>query len=263
MPRPKVAPRLESLRDLNSGGGIESSLGQAHRDAVAVDVSRRLISYLLSAEVSPGDRLPGERRLAELAGVGRSAVREALKSLSLLGLLEIRPGDGTYVRRPDAELLPKVIEWGLLLGEKSIEDLVEARRHTEEIVAGLAAERGSDQDRRRIADAMAALWAARNDRDKFREADVAFHTAIVEAAGNTIYEDILRSVRSLLRMWVQKTTVQTKDFKPFVLEHQRICDAILERDPDAARAAMREHMALAAQRLNAVLPIVRRGESPT
>ena len=79
-----------------------------------MEIARRLLDYFLSGEVEPGERIPSERRLAESLGVGRSLVREALKSLHLLGLLEVRQGDGTYLKRTDSELLPQVIEWGLL-----------------------------------------------------------------------------------------------------------------------------------------------------
>jgi GntR family transcriptional repressor for pyruvate dehydrogenase complex len=89
------------------------------RETLTMEVARRLLDYFLSGEVEPGERIPSERRLAESLGVGRSLVREALKSLHLLGLLEVRQGDGTYLKRTDSELLPQVIEWGLLLGESS------------------------------------------------------------------------------------------------------------------------------------------------
>ena len=90
------------------------------RETLTMEVARRLLDYFLSGEVEPGGRIPSERRLAESLGVGRSLVREALKSLHLLGLLEVRQGDGTYLKRTDSELLPQVIEWGLLLGEKRL-----------------------------------------------------------------------------------------------------------------------------------------------
>jgi DNA-binding FadR family transcriptional regulator len=78
------------------------------RETLTMEVARRLLDYFLSGEVEPGERIPSERRLAESLGVGRSLVREALKSLHLLGLLEVRQGDGTYLKRTDSELLPQV-----------------------------------------------------------------------------------------------------------------------------------------------------------
>jgi GntR family transcriptional repressor for pyruvate dehydrogenase complex len=96
------------------------------REPVATQVARKLVEYLLSGAVEPGERMPSERQLAEAFGVGRSAMREAIKALSLIGLVEVRQGDGTYLRKADSALLPDVIEWGLLLGERRTMDLVEA-----------------------------------------------------------------------------------------------------------------------------------------
>ena len=80
--------------------------------------------------------MPSERKLAEALGVGRSIVRQALKSLTVLGLLDVRQGDGTYLRRTDSPFLPVAIEWGLLLGVKRATDLVEARHYLEVVIAG-------------------------------------------------------------------------------------------------------------------------------
>ena len=90
--------------------------------------------------------MPSERQLAQAFGVGRSAMREALKSLTLLGLVEVRHGDGTYLKKADSALLPQVIEWGLLLGEQRTLDLVEARQKIEADIAGLAAARRDEAD---------------------------------------------------------------------------------------------------------------------
>ena len=127
---------------------------QRFQDLTLIRIRHRLLlDYLLAGNVSPGTRLPSERQLAEELGVGRSVVREALKSLGLLGLVEVRQGDGTYLRRVESELLPRVIEWGLLLGERRTADLIEARQHLEVVTAQLAAARRDDDD-------VAALAAA-------------------------------------------------------------------------------------------------------
>src|SRR5579875_783048 len=97
-------------------------------ESLRMKTAREIVNYVFSGEIRPGDKMLSERQLAEQLGVGRSVVREALKSLGLLGLLDVRPGDGTYVRQPDSAFLPKVIEWGLLLGEHRTQDLIEARQ---------------------------------------------------------------------------------------------------------------------------------------
>ena len=223
------------------------------RDSVATEVTQQLIDYLLAGHVKPGERIASERRLCEVLGVGRSVVREALKALTLLGLLEVRQGDGTYLKRTDSELLPRAIEWGLLLGTKRTRDLIEARQHLEVIVAGLAAERRDEVALTDLRSLMAKIGSA-SEPDAFVAADVAFHLRIAEAAGNETLYQIMSSIRALLAVWVARVMRAAGSFGPSRSEHVAILDAIERSDPGAARLAMEAHLAAARQRLEATLP---------
>ena len=118
------------------------------RDSPVSQVARRLLDEVTAGHA--GARLPSERRLAESLGVGRSAIREAIAVLEVLGLVEVRVGSGTYVRGTISDLLPQAIDWGLMLGERHTRDLVETRRHLEAITARLAAQRATDDDVARL-----------------------------------------------------------------------------------------------------------------
>ena len=231
------------------------------REPLATEIARRLVDYLLSGQVGPGERMPSERQLAQAFGVGRSAMREAIKSLSLLGLVEVRHGDGTYLRQADASLLPQVIEWGLLLGEPRTRDLVEARQKIEEVIAALAAERRTEAD---IADLktllarMEASVVADGPVEVFVEADVAFHLRLAEASRNTALRDVLGGVQALLRVWIGRVIAAGNRDLSFQ-EHIPILAAVERGDPDAARTAMEAHMRSAAERLDRANPEVRRG----
>lgn len=217
------------------------------REALSQEIARKLIDYILSSEVAPGTRLPSERALASDLGVGRSAVREALKSLGLLGLVEVRQGDGTYLRKPDSDLLPRVIEWGLLLGERRTLDLVDARQHLEVTIARLAAQRRDDDDLRRMKDALSPM--RNSDNDAFIEGDIAFHMAIVTAAKNGVLYDVLNSIRSLLRVWIRRAVAEAGETATPYAEHVPIFEAIRDGRADDAAAAMSTHMAKATDRL--------------
>jgi GntR family transcriptional repressor for pyruvate dehydrogenase complex len=222
------------------------------RETIAAEIARRLLAYLLSGKISPGQRIPSERKLSEALGVGRSVVREALKSLTVLGLIEVRQGDGTFLKRTDSELLPQAIEWGLLLGAKRITDLVEARHHLEVLLAGLAAERRDDSqlaDMRRCIDAMAKA----TDPDDFVAADISFHYAVASAAGNQSLLQIMRSIRGLLQVWISRVMHAADSTRPTWEEHAAIFDAIAGRDALGARRAMEAHMAAATKRLQTTL----------
>ena len=138
----------------------------------------------------PGDRLPSERELSRTFGVGRSAVRDALKPLTLLGIIDVRQGDGTYLRATQSELLPKAVEWGLLLGQPGALDLVEARRHIEVALATLAAQRRDEQDLKDLRKLLLRMEQAEDD-DDFIEADMEFHLRIADLARNSVLAGIL------------------------------------------------------------------------
>lgn len=222
------------------------------REPVATQVARRLVDHILSGEMEPGTRMPSERQLAEAFGVGRSAIREALKSLSLIGLIDVRQGDGTYLRSADSALLPEVIEWGLLLGEKRTMDLVEARQELEVVIAGLAAQRRTDEDLTELRAIMARMADAPTPA-AFVDADVAFHLRLAEAAGNSVLRDIHSSVQALLRAWIARVISVSGADGPSYLEHVPILVAIEAGDVPAAQATMNAHMSSAANRLRATL----------
>jgi GntR family transcriptional regulator, transcriptional repressor for pyruvate dehydrogenase complex len=225
---------------------------QAPREPLSSEVARALLDAVFSGQITPGTRMPSERQLAESFGVGRFVVREALKSLGLLGLLEVRQGDGTYVRSPDSSLLPRVVEWGLLVGEQRTSDLVETRKHIEPITARLAAERRSDDDITVIRGHLHGMRDAGNT-DEFVDADVAFHLSIAEATSNTVLSNMINSISSLLNVWIRNVIDAAPSREPSYLEHIPIFEAIEVRDGEAAGEAMRAHMEGAACRLNAAV----------
>ncbi len=223
------------------------------RGTVSTEVTRRLLDYLLAGAVKPGERLPPERKLAEALGVGRTVVREALKSLTILGLVEVRQGDGNYLRGTESAFLPRVIEWGLLLGAKRTRDLVEARRIVEVAVAGLAAERRTDVTLGRIQQRLSAMESA-STADEFIAADIAFHLSIAEAAGNETLLQIMSSMWSLLQVWISRVIHAASDFTPTIEEHRTVLDAIAAGSGRRASKSMEAHLLSALKRLEATLP---------
>lgn len=222
------------------------------REPIATQIARRLVEFILSGAVEPGSRMPSERQLAEAFGVGRSAMREALKGLSLIGLVEVRQGDGTYLRKADGALLPEIIEWGLLLGEPRTMDLVEARQELEVVIAGLAATRRTEED---LADLRSILNRMSHPPSisGFVDIDVKFHLRLAEAAGNSVLRDIHSSVQALLRTWIARVVTASGNTHPSYEEHVPILDAIAAGDAAAARSAMSAHMSSAAERLRSTL----------
>jgi GntR family transcriptional repressor for pyruvate dehydrogenase complex len=217
--------------------------------SLVAEITQRLLDYLLSGEIKPGSRLPSERQLSEALGMGRSTLRESLKALTLLGLLEVRQGDGTYLKKADSALLPRIIEWGLLLGEQRTMDLIEARQKIEVIIAELATRRRDYRAIEELRKIMQRLQQAGADYQEFVDADVAFHLKLAEIARNTVLRDILSSIQALLRAWIIRVieAAGTTDFS--YREHLAIFEAVERGDARAAAEAMQAHMDSARRRL--------------
>jgi GntR family transcriptional repressor for pyruvate dehydrogenase complex len=239
---------------------LPSSLRLAPREPPLAEITRKLLDFLLSGEIAPGTKIPGERQLAEAIGIGRSSVREAIKSLSLLGLLEVRQGDGTYLSRSGSDLLPRVIEWGLLLKVPSIMDLLEARAEIETVAAGLAATRASKAEVAELAERLEAMRRAGEDVPAYVEADIAFHLEVARASGNEVFANLVVSLRSLLRVWAERVLRHAGETGTSLAMHEPIVKAIASGDPEKARKAMRAHMDRADRRLREALEAEHRPE---
>jgi GntR family transcriptional regulator, transcriptional repressor for pyruvate dehydrogenase complex len=219
------------------------------RDSPVSQVARRLLDEVMEGGHHPGSRLPSERRLAEGLGVGRSAIREAIAVLEVLGIVEVRVGSGTYVRGTISDLLPQAIDWGLLLGERQTRDLVETRQHLEAVTARLAAERATDTDVVLLHHRLDRMRETAESVAEFIEADVEFHLEVARITGNTVLRDILHSVRALLRVWIQRAVGADGDTAATLAEHVAVFEAIERKDPDAAAREMWTHMESASARL--------------
>ncbi|MFF4525066.1 FadR/GntR family transcriptional regulator [Streptomyces bluensis] len=223
------------------------------REPLASEVSRRLIDYLMSGEVQPGDRIPSERQLTEMLGVNRPTVREAIKSLGFLGLLEIRQSSGTYFRGADSDVLYRLFELGLVFGGQVARDMVQARAELEVTIAGLAAQARDEAGVELLRARLAAMREC--PEEDFPEADTAFHAALGELAGNTVLRDILKGMRATIqRGWVQRTgAVRPREVA--YDDHVPIFEAVAQGDAEAARAAMARHMDGASRRLMEALEV--------
>lgn len=232
-----------------SAAKISAALGSMEHGSVVSEVAERLLAFFTSGDIAVGTRLPAERQLAASLGVGRSAVREALAALEILGIVVVRPGSGTYLRDGISELLPRTLSWGLMLGEPRTRELVELRGGLEVQAVQLAASKITDASLERMRSHLAAMEENLHDLKAFVEADAAFHREIAVSSGNQVLQELLQSIRSLLRIWVDRALTDEGHASAALEEHREIFEALERRDGAAVTAAMHSHMGTAARRL--------------
>jgi GntR family transcriptional repressor for pyruvate dehydrogenase complex len=229
---------------------LRAALGGSIGSSTAVsEVTRRLLDYFTNSSVEPGTRLPPERQLAASMGVGRSAIREALAALEVLGVVTVRPGSGTYLRGSVSELLPQTLSWGMLLGEPKTRELIGVRHGLEVQAARLAATNITPETLAILAVQLNTMKSSVEDYPSFVSADMQFHQEVAAAAENSLLEDILQSVRSLLRVWVERGLNDADHARLTCAEHEAVLVALQSGSPERAAEAMSEHMDSAGRRL--------------
>ena len=197
----------------------------------------------------PGEMIPTEKDLAEQFGVGRSTIREAVKSLVVLGVLEARAGEGSFLREPNSRLLSGAFRWGLLLSERNLDDLVDARVLVEcECARRAALSQSNISELFVIHDKMTASTA---DHRKFMDWDNRFHVCIASMGRNAIFTNISSTIQEMVRVWYPDTFYIEGTKAATLREHLKVAKAIEAADPVAASEAMAAHLRAASVRLKA------------
>jgi GntR family transcriptional repressor for pyruvate dehydrogenase complex len=212
----------------------------------------QIITLLSEGKLQPGDKLPTERELAALLGIGRPSVREALSALGLLGIIEQRQGRGTFlVDRIDRLPVEPYLYQLMLTKERIFDDLLEVRELLEPAIAALAAERATEADLEEIRRSLELfeLEVEHGGDSEEAQAGALFHQALAKATGNQTLARLVESLRGVLSA---TGSVLSEHERGASLEaHRALAKAVLSRDAAQAESLMREHLDDVSQRLSA------------
>lgn len=207
-----------------------------------------LRTRLLAGDLKPGDRLVPERELASLLGVSRPIVREALRALTVLGLVEIQDRIGTVVRRPDVSVVHDFFAFAVATATDVVDDVMQARIAIECQAIRLATERATIADFERLGAALAAIGPTLDDPQAGAKADYEFHRALVRAGRsetlNTLY-DAMAEVLMTSHVGRRHTLDGFGEIRACLVEdHRRVFQAVIDRDAERADRVLREHFAI-------------------
>jgi GntR family transcriptional repressor for pyruvate dehydrogenase complex len=219
-------------------------------------VAEQIMARIATGQLKPGERLPTEPELMELFGVGRSTVREALKSLTMAGLIETRRSAGTFVSATYTGFLSDRLKWAVVFSAQELQHIVEVRYALEGETATLAAQRATAEQKAKLAQLYAALIDAQ-DPEMAAEYDTAFHVLIAEASFNPLLLSLILSTRTLIRDYITYSYAKWGSYDEVdrdenVVQHRPILDAIQAGQPQAARQAMLDHLDASAKWMLAV-----------
>jgi GntR family transcriptional repressor for pyruvate dehydrogenase complex len=217
------------------------------RGTTSEEVISQLREMIHRGELRSGDRLPPERDLAKLLGVSRPTLRAGIRSLAAVGVLQSRQGAGTFVVKADG---PPSLDSSPLRLMASLHgftsgEMFEARKSLEMAIAGLAAERATGEQMASMAEAIAGMYASLDNPEQFLVHDMSFHQSVASASGNRILTSLMNMVATILYDVRSKTVKRARDLKESAEMHFHVYRAVRDRNPEAARNAMRDHLMLA------------------
>jgi len=208
------------------------------RETVIELVARRIEALLRAGNLRRGSRLPSEPRLAEMLGVSRASLREALKGLVFLGLLKARPGDGTYLQPSLTSMASRHLQWMLLLEEIKYMELYELREILEPAAAQLAARRATRDDLEQMKAALDGMKRSTADAETFIRYELEFHGAITRAAKNGAMQSTMQMMYGALSEGRHRVLPFVPDIAEHWARHDRIYQLIASGDATGARRAV-------------------------
>lgn len=207
-------------------------------------VADRVEKLIMDGYLKPGDRLPPERELSEQFSVSRTVIREAVKALQEKGLVEIRPGVGTFVHDSISEIMQRSLARMVMIDQRNgLENLTQVREIFEPEIAAIAAEKATLADIRAMKAAITTMDATMDDVDAFIIADHEFHLALAKATQNQLIVDLISSIVNLLAEQRRHIFLTgTGGPQRGQQHHKTILQAVIDGDKQAARNLMVLHL---------------------
>jgi GntR family transcriptional repressor for pyruvate dehydrogenase complex len=222
---------------------LAKEMGPIRTEDLTENVVRQIKASILHGAIKPGERLPPERELAALLKISRGSLRQALKALQIMGVLEVIHGSGTYLSDAAEAILRDPEDLLIPSRGHSFAEMYEARRAMEAESAASAAMRATEQDLQKMRFEIEAMRKILTSTRRFIERDKAFHRHIAVASGNSVFIWFIELLQRVLDKG-QRVHARSERMHILVAEHERILAAIESRDSDLARKEMLCHLTL-------------------
>lgn len=219
-----------------------SSFGPIEREGVAEKVVSLITDLIKAGNLKSGDRLPPERELIKLFQVSRPSLREALRALAIMGVIEIKHGGGIYVTELDAQSLLAPLEFYITLDEGNISDVFECRQSVEITIARKAALHITAEQIEKLHSLLATQQGQLQDPIGFRITDYEFHGIILQAAGNRLMERIAKSMHHMGIEYRRRACEIPGMIAKSCEDHAAILAGLEQHDQEATAAAMEAHL---------------------
>lgn len=212
-----------------------------HRNTTEIIVDK-FLKMIRENELKPGDKLPPERELAQIINTSRPSLREAIKALQMMNVLDVRQGSGTYIKRLEPDSIVDHLDIVFKMDDTLRDDLYEARINLEAIIARIAVPRMSEETIRKIGRNVEESKEHVNDLKRFAQLDLELHDMILNAANNRILNMFIQSINKVSMAMRRETNKYAVIRNMTVDDHFRIYEKIQKRDADGTARAMMQHL---------------------
>jgi GntR family transcriptional regulator, transcriptional repressor for pyruvate dehydrogenase complex len=221
-------------------------------ETLANAICEYLEDRILAGKLKSGDKLPSDRNLAILFNVGRTSIREALKVLSVLGLINILPGQGTFIASDSSDFFLTPLSWTFLLGEKNLEQVISVRNVLEIESARLAATKATTEDLETLKEIFQKSKKAylESNFQQFLDLDLDFHLTIAQCSHNLILYNLLQTSRKLIKHISKSGMLNIENLEAVFKEHTLIYENIMEHRITEVVESMNNHLGNAKKRYN-------------
>lgn len=223
------------------------------KSSISDDIVQQIITLISNGDLKAGQRLPSERDLCVRFAASRSSLREALRCLSIMGVLSARPGEGTSVAMDGSKFMETVLQWRMSTEQHDIEDLMQVRIALEGVTAASAAQNVQPSDLKKLQELVAKMEESVGDAKRFAALDLDFHLGLAKASKNKLILDLVAVMRGQLERGVAKVLQLPQAMPLSVKEHKTILQAVAKGESEQARAAMQTHLNAAILRHRAAI----------
>ena len=235
---------------------MNKKITKIDRVSISDQVAKQLQSLITAGVFKIGDKLPTENELCTQFGVGRSTVREAMRVLVAIGMIQIQPGKGAFVAKNEDTSFDAIKYW---FTEKHAElsELIEVRMAIEPLALRLAIQRASDENIQQIQEIHEAFKKASQQKDYMELAvlDESFHNAIIYASGNSLLIKIGKLITDAMKEFRARSFAVHKNLDHATIPHGKIVEALLNKDESAGVAAMMSHLEISKQDMEKVVNV--------
>jgi len=227
---------------------VHAKLQKVKRTSLSENIAQQIVTLISTGDLKPGQRLPAERALCTYFGVGRSSLREAIRCLAMIGILDVSIGNGTFLALSPEKFVGKIFEWRMLVEQRDMQNLMEVRLALECAAAARAAVCGTEEQFRQLEVIVKKMQSNISQPKRFIKLDLEYHVLLAEASNNKLLHDLLFMIRNQLSAAMFTFVTMRGGATLACKHHVALLKALKARDARVARSTMHNHLAVSLER---------------